>query len=125
MTGLRRDPYGSPVVDARKKKVLLEACLTAGERLGLNEPQILQALNWSRPHGSGDAAETVPDAAIDMIKLYEALYRLVGGDDGYVLRWMNSASSSLNGVPADLILQPEGLALLLNFVQGARSSDLQ
>lgn len=53
-----------------------------------------------------------------LIRVFQSLDALVGGDDAKRRDWMTSRNSALNSVPASLIESVEGLARTLAYLDG-------
>lgn len=60
--------------------------------------------------------------ALKLIKIYGALFSLNGGDKDAVQMWMRTANRGLGGTPAQLILTPDGLERVLEYLQRVSSN---
>ena len=56
-----------------------------------------------------------------LVRVFRSLDALVGGDDAKRRTWMGSQNTALNGVPATLIVIPEGLGRILAYLDGMRA----
>ena len=109
--------------------VLTKATIRAAQRLGLSQKALALIIGLSEPtisrmqrgkfkidRGSGKAFEL----AQLLVRLYDALDRLVAGDEAAMRAWMGSDNSALGGRPVDLILTVRGLSEVVGYLQ-ARS----
>ena len=62
------------------------------------------------------------ELALLLIRVFRSLDPLVGSDGEMRKAWMRSPNQALNGVPAKLILKPEGLARTLAYLDGMRAA---
>ena len=62
------------------------------------------------------------ELALLLIRVFRSLDPLVGSDGELRKAWMHSPNKALNGVPATLILKPEGLASTLAYLDGMRAA---
>lgn len=70
---------------------------------------VLGISDWAPGQGSEQA---------QLVRLYLALYALVGGDEAKLKSWMRSHNDALSDVPATLVLVPDGLARMLAYLEG-------
>lgn len=124
MTALARQPLASPDV------VLTKATVRAAELLGLTSAALARVIGVSdatvsryRAHGSSIAPASKPgELALLLVRIFRSLDPLVGADDDKRKAWMRSHNKALNGIPAQLILQPAGLVRTLDYLDGMRAA---
>ena len=56
------------------------------------------------------------------MRVYRSLDALVGSNDTQRRAWMSSPNRALNGTPADLIRQAEGLVGVVSYLDGMRAA---
>lgn len=62
------------------------------------------------------------ELALLLVRLFRSLDPLVGSNDQLRKDWMQSSNQALGGVPAQLILKPEGLVRTLSYLDGMRAA---
>lgn len=62
------------------------------------------------------------ELALLLIRVFRSLDPLVGSDGDMRKAWMNSRNQALGGVPAQLILRPDGLVRTLAYLDGMRAA---
>ncbi|MFT7721297.1 MAG: DUF2384 domain-containing protein [Roseateles sp.] len=119
----------SPVIEVERTMVLGKALQRAAECLGLNGRTLARTVGFSEPTVSrilrGERG-IAPDSkegqlSLMLIRVFRSLDALVGGDDAKRRAWMGSHNTALGGVPAALVVTPEGLARLLAYLDGMRA----
>ena len=61
------------------------------------------------------------ELALLLIRVFRSLDPMVGADDDKRKAWMHSPNKALNGVPAKLLLKPDGLVRTLDYLDGMRA----
>ena len=124
MTAAQRKPAIDPEV------VLTKATLQAAARLGLPSTELGKVIGVSDATVSRyrkAQAAIAPSSkqgqlALLLIRVFRSLDPLVGADDEKRKAWMHSRNNALNGVPAQLILSPDGLVRTLSYLDGMRAA---
>lgn len=110
--------------------VLTKATLRAADMLGLHDGDLAKVIGVSaatvsryKQASSGIApASKTGQLALLLVRIFRSLDPLVGSDDGKRRDWMHSRNNALNGVPAALILTPDGLVRTLDYLDGMRAA---
>lgn len=110
--------------------VLTKATLRAADLLGLGDGELAKVIGVSastvsryKQAASGIApASKTGQLALLLVRVFRSLDPLVGSDDGKRKDWMHSNNKALNGVPAALILRPDGLVRTLDYLDGMRAA---
>ncbi|MFT3778588.1 MAG: DUF2384 domain-containing protein [Ottowia sp.] len=119
-----------PKPQAEPAAVLTKATVRAAELLGLNSGDLARVIGVSAATVSRyrqAAAGLSPTSksgqlALLLVRVFRSLDPLVGSDDHKRKAWMRSQNQALGGVPAQLILSPEGLARTLAYLDGMRAA---
>lgn len=106
-----------------KTEVLAEALLNAGKALGMSQTDLGQVIGKDRSVISRGRIE--PDSksgelALLLIRIYRALYVLVGGDPAQMQHWMRTENIHTGGVPSDQIKSVQGLTRVLEYLDAMR-----
>lgn len=109
--------------------VLTKAVVRSATLLGLNDATLAAVIGVSPATISRCRSGTValnPDQkpgqlARLLIRVFRALDPLVGGDDDDRKAWMQGHVAPLHGIPARLILSPDGLVRTLAYLDGMRA----
>lgn len=119
-----------PIEAVRQEAVLTKATVNAAELLGLQNTDLAQVIGVSGATVSrykrGDS-EISPSSkhgelALLLIRVFRSLDPLVGADAEMRKKWMHSKNKALGGVPAELIVKPDGLARTLAYLDGMRAA---
>lgn len=124
MSAVLPKPQAEPAV------VLTKATVRAAELLGLNSGDLARVIGVSaatvsryRQAAAGlSPASKSGQLALLLVRVFRSLDPLVGSDDHKRKAWMRSQNQALGGVPAQLILSPEGLARTLAYLDGMRAA---
>ena len=124
MSAVLPKPQAEPAV------VLTKATVRAAELLGLNSGDLARVIGVSaatvsryRQAAAGlSPASKSGQLALLLVRVFRSLDPLVGSDDHKRKAWMRSQNQALGGVPAQLILNPEGLARTLAYLDGMRAA---
>lgn len=119
----------SPVMDVDRARVLGKATQRAAQGLGLNGRALAQTVGFSEPTVTRilrgergiDPKSKEGELSLMLVRVFRSLDALVGGDETKRQAWMSSRNVALNGVPASLVLAPEGLARTLAYLDGMRA----
>jgi len=99
-------------------EVVTDACLSAGRELGMNLSQLARVVgvsestmkNYSRGRASISSAKDV-ELSLGFIRVYRALYAILGGNRAQMRHWMSTPNQHLRGqAPAALVENYQGLA---------------
>lgn len=124
MSNALRKPQPDP------QAVLAKAAVRAADQLGLRSADLAQVIGVSgatvsryRAASTGIAPTSKPgELALLLIRVFRSLDPLVGSDDGKRRDWMRTHNRALNGVPATLVLTPDGLVRTLAYLDGMRAA---
>ena len=119
----------SPKVEVDQDMVLGKATKRAAALLGLNGRALSEVIGFSEPTVSriisGDRGISPKSKegqlALLLVRVFRSLSALVGDDNSKLKLWMNSRNNALNGVPAELIKNAEGLVRSLAYLDGMRA----
>jgi hypothetical protein len=104
--------------------VLTKAVIKAAQFLGFSRPLLARVLGVSRASVSGFARGTrsmAPESkrgelGMLLVRLYQSLDALVGGNEAQCKAWMRCYNRPLNGRPLDLIARVEGLVSVVVYL---------
>lgn len=124
MSPALRKPVADPAA------VLTEATLKAATLLGLTNAQLARTIGVSDPTvsrykkamASISPTSKPGELALLLIRVFRSLSPLVGSDGELRRTWMHSENTALGGVPAELILKPDGLVRTLSYLDGMRAA---
>ncbi|MEO3690151.1 antitoxin Xre/MbcA/ParS toxin-binding domain-containing protein [Roseateles paludis] len=119
----------SPVMEVDRTFVLAKATQRAADGLGMSGRTLALTVGFSAPtvsrilHGERgiDPASKEGQLSLMLVRIFRSLDALVGGNETKRRTWMTSHNTALNGVPANLILSPEGLGRTLAYLDGMRA----
>jgi len=107
--------------------VLSKATARAADLLNLNNASLARVFGVSEPTIASDRAGRGIDPATKegqrallLVRVFRSLDPLVGGDEAKRVAWMHSHNKALQGVPAKLVENPEGLEATLGYLDGMR-----
>src|SRR5699024_10956947 len=97
--------------------VLTQSTIRAATLLGLTNGELARIIGVSKATVSRyrQASASIAPAskpgqlALLLVRVFRALDPLVGSDGAMRKAWMRSGNQALHGVPAELMLRPEGL----------------
>lgn len=109
--------------------VLTKALVRAGEFLGLPNAAVARTVGVSESHMSRMAAgkaqleigTKAAELAALLIRVYRSLDAMVGNNDRQRQLWMASFNRAFNQAPKDAIQKAEGLARVVQYLDGARA----
>lgn len=110
--------------------VLTQATLRAADLLALQGSDLAKVIGVSDSTVSryrSGAAEISPtskpgELALLLVRVFRSLDPLVGSDTQLRKEWMHSLNKALGGVPAQLVLKPDGLTRTLSYLDGMRAA---
>ncbi|MFD1710828.1 DUF2384 domain-containing protein [Ottowia sp. GY511] len=111
-------------------RVLTQATLRAADLLALPGSDLAKVIGVSDSTVSryrSGAAEISPSSkpgelALLLVRVFRSLDPLVGSDTQLRKEWMHSLNKALGGVPAQLVLKPDGLTRTLSYLDGMRAA---
>jgi len=112
------------VTTSRKARVLAEAVLNAGTKLGLTAGEVGQIVGRDRTSISRNGVHPNSksgELALILVSIYRGLYALVGGREGEIAHWMHSPIRTLQGAPADMIKSVTGLVRVAEYIDAIRA----
>lgn len=125
----RRQQAQTPAPAAEPGRVLTQATLRAGELLGLQQGDVahvigVSAATVSRMKSGTLALEqgTTPwQLAALFVRLFRSLDSITGGRDDASRAWLQGDNAALNGRPAELICNIEGLVRVVQYLDATRA----
>ena len=110
--------------------VLTQATLRAADLLALQGSDLAKVIGVSdstvsryRSGAAEISATSKPgELALLLVRVFRSLDPLVGSDTQLRKEWMHSLNKALGGVPAQLILKPDGLTRTLSYLDGMRAA---
>lgn len=110
--------------------LLAGATLAAAEALGLKRAQLAAILGISEPtlsrikRGSYGIPDGKPlELALLLVRVYRALYAMVGGDNASMQHWIATPNNHLGGAsPAELMRSVQGIAQVVHYLDAIRGS---
>ncbi|OTG75646.1 hypothetical protein B9T33_16290 [Acinetobacter sp. ANC 5054] len=102
------------------KVVLSKAVLRTAEKLGLSMDQLAQVLGADHTAIINMGVEPVSTAgqqALLLIRVFQSLYALNGGDVEAVQTFMRSPNRMTEGIPVEQIQEDHGLVRVLECIQ--------
>ncbi|GAB1388823.1 MAG: hypothetical protein AMXMBFR78_01270 [Rubrivivax sp.] len=119
-----------PVQEVDPEAVLTKAAIRAADLLDLHGAELARVIGVSDStisrYRSGAAAiaptTKAGELALLLVRLFRSLDPLVGSDGQLRAQWMRSRNEALGGVPAELILRPDGLVRTLAYLDGMRAA---
>jgi hypothetical protein len=115
-------------VTCRLPRAPSKATARAADLLHLNNASLARVIGMSEPiitsvrAGRGiDPASQEGQLALLLVRVFQSLDPLVGGDEARRVAWMHDHNKALQGVPAKLVENPEGLVATLAYLDGMRA----
>ena len=117
--------HKTPEKIAKQKKVLAKAVLSSANQLGLTQGQLAIILNLDSIE-TLNSLELDPDSsqgelAIILIRIAISLDALTGGEAKWMQHFMKAPNKLTKGIPIEQIQNPQGLASVLQLVEGLRA----
>jgi hypothetical protein len=104
-------------------RILASALVNAGKELGLTQTELGAVVGRDRTalsRGQLDPQSKPGELALLVIRLYRALFALVGGDTAAMRHWMHTGNSHTGGVPAEQIRSVQGLIRVVEYLDAIR-----
>ncbi|QIC71727.1 MULTISPECIES: MbcA/ParS/Xre antitoxin family protein [Acinetobacter] len=115
------DVVERPKVD--RKAVLSKALLNAADQLKINQADLAEVIGVHRTAISKlkkkpdlDPDSKAGELAVLFIRLYRGVYALNGGNQDWMLRFLNSPNKATGGVPAQQIKTVQGLVHVVQYL---------
>ena len=117
-----------PAPTAPDAELVTHAFIEAGRELGLTLAQMARVIgvsestmkNYSRGAATVGSAKG-QELSLGFIRIYRALFAILGGDRAQMRHWMSTPNHHFNGqVPADLVASYQGLAELNTYLDAMR-----
>ncbi|MDI9349835.1 MAG: MbcA/ParS/Xre antitoxin family protein [Candidatus Symbiobacter sp.] len=108
--------------------IITKAALKAAELLGVSDPifaRILGLKTISDLKNGNDVLMTDTTSfqeAVYFIRMFTALFDIVGGDQNVARSWLCNRNLALNGLPIEIIKTPTGLRDVISYLDSRRSS---
>jgi len=111
-----------------RRQVLTAAVTRAAEALGFKQAQLAEVLGLSAPTVSRmargeyllDPARKEWQLAALFVRMFRSLDSIVGGREAAARGWLTSHNDGLNGVPARLVSDVQGLVNVVQYLDAAR-----
>jgi plasmid maintenance system antidote protein VapI len=121
--------HGSGAAAPHAGEVLTKALVRAGAFLGLPNAVVARTVGVSESHMSRLVAGKAQlamgskpaELAALLVRVYRSLDALVGNNDRQRQLWMASFNRAFNEAPKDAIQKAEGLARVMQYLDGARA----
>ena len=117
----------SPTHPETIDNVLCKALLNAQQQLGLNRTELGQLIGLDRSsisrlqkRGTLKPNSKAGELATYLIRIYRALYVLMGGDQIAMRHWMETSNRHLQAIPKQLICNTEGLVRVMHYLDAMR-----
>ena len=104
-------------------EVLSRALVKAGKELGLTQAAVAAVVGRDRTALSRKAIEPETksgELALLLIRVYRALFVLVGGEPRQMKHWMHTHNHHVGGVPAELVRSVPGLMRVVEYLDAIR-----
>src|SRR5262245_50913600 len=88
-----------------------------GSIIGLSESSIARLGQGGRPL---DPKSKEGQLALLFLRLVRSLDTLCGGDDAKIRAWFTAPNSHLHGTPSHLVVKPEGLVHVVDYLDAMR-----
>lgn len=117
----------APNIRPEPKAVLCKALFNVQDQLGLTQVELGAAIGMDRStvsriksRGALDPTTKEGELATCLVRLFRALYVLVGGDQATMRHWLRDTNRHLNGRPIELIGRIQGLVQVLGYLDAMR-----
>lgn len=109
--------------------VLRKALLRVADNLSISRSELCQIIGISSATASRlyegsrlvDPVSKEGELALLLIRVYRSLNTLMGGNIQQCQQWYRHYNHHLQGVPADLAVQIEGLVAIINYLDAMRA----
>jgi hypothetical protein len=116
-----------PKTAPQPEAVLCKAMLNAMDELGLTQAELGAVIGLDRTsisrlkaRGTLNPLSKEGELAAYVLRIYRALYALVGGDHDSLQHWMRTENKHLQGTPVDLMQHVQGLVRVLEYLDAIR-----
>jgi hypothetical protein len=117
-------PYWEMSLDTNAAPTLAKASSRAAEAFGLNSLELAQVLGVSHEvfdHLLAGSQSLEPDSeewarALGLLRIFDQLAALVGGDAGKMRAWINSFNQAFSTTPREILLRPTGIEVVLSYL---------
>ena len=124
----RPSPVGPTALPTTAPATVTRALFRAASLLGLHQRELAAIIGTSAATASRLASgrgelgldDKPGQLALLFLRVYRSLDAVVGGDDAAVRAWFHADNLHLGGVPAELVLRPEGLARVAEYLDAVR-----
>jgi len=109
--------------EPNKTEILTKALLNAAQEMGVSTTDLGRVIGKDRTTISrgGIAPDTKSgELALMLIRSYRSLFALVGGDPEHIRHWMHVFNKGTQGIPAEQILNVQGLARVTSYLDAMR-----
>ena len=114
---------------SERERVLTEAVLAAAGELNLWDKDLAAVLGVSASKVSGlrkpghylEEGKTEFHFALAFVRIYRSLAGIVGTEPKHLAGWLHSDNQDLGGKPSELIREPQGLYLTLQYLDASRA----
>ena len=106
-----------------KLDVLTNAYLKAGKEMGLTQKELGKIIGKGQSsisRSSVDPDSKIGEIAKIFIRIYRAIFVLVGGDGKQIKHWMHTQNSHTRGIPAEQIQTISGLMAVVGYLDAIR-----
>jgi predicted transcriptional regulator len=106
-----------------KLDVLTNAYLKAGKEMGLTQKELGKIIGKGQSsisRSSVDPDSKTGEIAKIFIRIYRAIFVLVGGDNKQIKHWMRTLNSHTRGIPAEQIQSISGLMTVVGYLDAIR-----
>ena len=108
-------------------ELVSKAALNAADWLGLNSDQLANALGVSSStvararQGRPISGQKTLEIALYLVRIYRALYAILGGNKAQMEAWMDAPNDHLHGeIPSELVQRIDGLVAVLRYLDAMR-----
>lgn len=117
----------STITDITSDSVLCKALLSAQQQLELSQTELGQSIGLDRSsisrlqkRGTLNPNSKAGELATYLIRIYRALYVLMGGDLTAMRHWMETSNRHLQAIPKQLLSSAEGLVRIMHYLDAMR-----
>ena len=104
--------------------VLCKALLNVKEALDLKQSELGDIIGLNRSSVSRlqslDPQSKTGELALLLVRVYRALYAMVGGDGDAMRHWLRTGNSHLGGAPLQLMSSVQGLIRVVEYLDAIR-----
>jgi hypothetical protein len=112
---------------ANDNAVLTKALFAAAEDLGLSQAELggiigydRSTLSRRRRAGGIEVASKQGELSLLLIRVYRALYAIMGGNKSHMRHWLSTENLHLQAVPKAMLAKVQGLAAVLEYLDAMR-----